>query len=73
MAYKIKHIKAISALYENNIAAIRVGNEVSRWFRTELGVKQGCVLFLSMWIIFMDFVLWNVAKAMGYHGKVKFS
>ena len=28
-----KYIKVISAMYENNIAAVKVGNEVSSWFR----------------------------------------
>ena len=39
-----KYIKVISAMYENNIAAVKVGNEVSSWFRIKSGVKQGCVL-----------------------------
>ena len=39
-----KYIRLISAICENNIAAVKVGNEVSSWFRIESGVKQGCVL-----------------------------
>jgi hypothetical protein len=31
-------------MYENNIAAVKVGNEVSNWFRDKSGVKHGCVL-----------------------------
>ena len=63
-----KYIKVIGAMYENNIAAVKVENEVSRWFRIKSGVKQGCVLFPFIWILFMDFVLGNTAKAMGEHG-----
>ena len=39
-----KYIKVICAMYENNTAAVKVGNEVSNWFCINSGVKQGCVL-----------------------------
>ena len=51
-----KYIKVISAMCENILAAVKVGNEVGSWFRTKSGVKQGCVLSLFVWIILMDFV-----------------
>ena len=38
-----KCIKVICAMYENNTAAVKVGNEVSNWFCIKSGVKQGCV------------------------------
>ena len=62
-----KYIKVTSAMYENNTAAIKVGNEVSSWFCIKSGVKQGCVLFPFMWIILIDFVLRSTGKAMGGH------
>jgi hypothetical protein len=39
-----KCITVISAMYENNTAAVKVGNEVSSWFCINSGVKQGCIL-----------------------------
>ncbi|XP_065568765.1 uncharacterized protein LOC136032370 [Artemia franciscana] len=63
-----KYIKVISAMYENNAAAIKVGNEVSSWFCIKSGVKQGCVLSPFIWIILMDFILRSIAQAMGDHG-----
>ena len=39
-----KYIKVISAMHENDIAAVKVGNEVSSWFCIKSRVKQGCVL-----------------------------
>ena len=39
-----KYMKAISALYENNTAAVKIGNEVNSWFCIKSGVKQGCAL-----------------------------
>ena len=39
-----KYIEVTSTMYENNIAAVRVGNEVSSFLYIKSGVKQGCVL-----------------------------
>ena len=63
-----KQIKVISAIYENNIAAVKVGNEVSSWLCIRSGVKQGCVLFPLIRIILIYFVLRSTGKAMGDHG-----
>ena len=63
-----KYIKVASAMYEDSIAAVKVGNEVSSWFRIKSGVKQGCVLSPFLWIIVLDFVLRSTGKAMGDHG-----
>ena len=62
-----KYIKMISAMYENNTAAVKVENEVSSWFRIKSGVKHDCVLSPFIWIILMDFVLISTWKAMGEH------
>ena len=40
-----KYIKLISAIYENDTAAVKVGNEVTSWFRAKSGLKQGFVLY----------------------------
>ena len=58
-----KYIKVIGSIFENNVAAVKVGNEVSSWFRIKSGVKQGCVLSPFIWIILMDFVLRSTGKA----------
>jgi len=63
-----KYIKVISAMYENNTAEFKVGNETSNWFRIKSGVKQGFVLSPFIWFILMDFVLRSPRKAMGEHG-----
>ena len=63
-----KYIKVICAMYENNTAAVKVGNEVSNWFCIKSGVKQDCVLSPFIWIILMDFVLRSIGKAIGDHG-----
>ena len=43
-----KYIKVICAMYKNNTAAVKVGNEVSSWFCIKSGVKQGCSIPLYM-------------------------
>ena len=63
-----KYIKVICAMYENNTAAVKVGNEVSNWFCIKSGVKQGCVLSPFIWIILMDFILRSTGKTIGDHG-----
>ena len=63
-----KYIKGISAVYENNTTAVKVGKEVSSWFCIKSGVKQGCFLSLFLWMILVDFVLRSTGKAMGDHG-----
>ena len=54
-------------MYENNIAAVEVGNEASNWFCDKSCVKQGCVLSPFMRIIFMNSVLRNTANETGEH------
>ncbi|XP_065582975.1 uncharacterized protein LOC136042043 [Artemia franciscana] len=55
-------------MYKNNAAAVKVGNEVSSWFRINSGVKQDFVLSSFIWIILMDFVLRSTRKSMEEHG-----
>ena len=43
-----KYIKMISAMYENNTAAVKVGNEISSWFCIKSGLKQGVFYPLYM-------------------------
>ena len=62
-----KYIKVICAMYKNNTAAFKVGNEVSNWFCIKSGVKQGCVLSPFIWIIFMNFISKSTEKAIGDH------
>ena len=68
MVFSDQYIKVISAMYKNNTAAVKLGNEDSNWFCIKSGVKQGCALSPFIWIILMDFVLRSTGKAMGVHG-----
>jgi len=64
---KDKYMEGISAIYEKNVAAVKVIQDISSWFRIKSGVKQGCVLYPFMRIILMDFVLRSRGKVMGKH------
>ena len=55
-------------MYENNTAAVKVGNEISNRFCIKSGVNEDCVLSPFIWIILMDFVLKSAGKAIGDHG-----
>lgn len=57
-----RYVRVISALYMNNMAAVKIEGEVSAWFSVESGVKQGCVLSPFIWIILMDYVLRRTVK-----------
>ena len=63
-----KYIKVISAMSENIVAEVKVGNYLSSWFHIKSGAKQYCLLSLLIQIILMDSVLKSTGKAMGEHG-----
>ncbi|XP_065564326.1 uncharacterized protein LOC136029748 [Artemia franciscana] len=66
-----KYIKVISAMHMNGIFAVKVGNEVSNWFRIKSGFKLGCILSQLISFILIDFVLRSTAKETRVQG-IKF-
>ena len=69
-----KYIEMVSAMYENNTAPVKVGNDFSSWFRVKSRVKQGCVLSPFLRIILMDFVSRSKGKeTMESYGEEKIS
>ena len=62
-----KYIKVVSAMYENNTVAVKVGNDVRTWLCIQSRVKQACVLPFFIRIILMDFILSSTGKAMEDH------
>ena len=43
-----KHIKSIQGLYEKVISAIYSECKVGEWFATKSGVRQGCLLYPTL-------------------------
>ena len=35
-------MKAVQGFYIDSRACVRVGNDVSEWFRVNVGLRQGC-------------------------------
>ena len=62
-----KYIKMISAMYENNTALVKVGNQVSSWSCIKSSIKQGCVLFHLIWMVLMDLVTRSTGKSIRNH------
>jgi len=58
------HIKCISSMNKNNIAAAKIGNGVSSWFCIKSGVKQGCILSPFTWVTSIDFALRSTTNLM---------
>ena len=47
----------IKDLYSQAVSAVRIGNDVSDWFRQTVGVRQGCVLSPDLFNLFLEHVL----------------
>lgn len=54
----------IKAIYRNNKIIVRINNEESNEFRTNIGAKQGCVLTPLLFSLVVDEVLIDIKKRM---------
>ena len=54
-----KLVKMIMALYEDSECCVRTENGDTRFFKIMSGVKQGCVLSPFLFVIVMDYILWQ--------------
>jgi len=52
-----KLVKKIIALHEDSECCVRTKNGDMRFFKIMSGVKQGCVLSQSLFVIVMDYIL----------------
>ena len=50
-------MKVIQALYAGSEACVRVGERMSGWFPISQGVRQGCVLSLWLFNVFMNRIM----------------
>ena len=46
--------KCIILLYKDSKAYVRVGNDVSEWFRINVGLRQGCVMAPGLFNVYKD-------------------
>ena len=49
-----KLLKAVGIFYINSRAGVLVSNDVSEWFPVNVGLRQGCVMSLWLFNVYMD-------------------
>ena len=49
-----KLLQAVQSFYIDSWACVRVGNDMSKWFPVNLGLKEGCVLPPLLFNVYMD-------------------
>ena len=52
-----KIIRLIKALYKKSQSAVRVNGDITDWFATTVGVRQGCVLSPQLFNILLELVM----------------
>ena len=52
-----KYITLLQALYNQSNSAVRVNGELTDWFKTSVGVRQGCVLSPQLFNILLETVM----------------
>lgn len=55
-------LNAIYSIYTNQLAAIKVNNDTSRYFKIEKGMWQGCPLSPLLFIMVIEFMLIDIRK-----------
>ena len=50
-------LPGVKSLYVGSKACVRVGNEVSEWFPVRVGLRQGCVMSLWLFSLYIDGVV----------------
>ena len=57
-----KLLKAVQSLYERSEACVRICRKESEWFEVSVGLRQGCVMSLWLFNLFMDGVMKEVRE-----------
>ena len=66
MLFGRRLLRGVKSLYVGNKACVRVGNEVSEWFPVRVGLRQGCVMSLWLFNLYIDGVVREVnARVLG--------
>ena len=54
-------MRAVSSLYSDTLNKVVTGSEEHTWFETRSGVRHGCVLSPSLFILYIDLAIKEVA------------
>ena len=49
-----KLLKAVQNFYVDSCACVRVGNDLSKWFPVNVGLRHGCVMSPWLFNVYMD-------------------
>ena len=61
-------VRTIDQLYDKATSAVQMNGSIGEWFRTTVGVRQGCLLSPTLFNIFLE---WIMSDAVEEHdGKV---
>ena len=63
-----KLLNGIKSMYLNSLASVRVKGGESEFFRTNSGVRQGCIMAPWLFNVYMDAVMEDVKIGMGRKG-----
>ena len=55
-------IKVIEQLYANTSSAVLINGSLGNWFRTKVGVRQGCLLSPTLFNIFLEKIMTEALK-----------
>ena len=50
-------VRAIEHLYDNAISEVHMNGSTGEWFRTTVGVRQGCLLSPTLFSIFLERIM----------------
>ena len=64
-------IRMIQNIYDKATSAVYLNNSIGDWFRTTVGVRQGCVLFPTLFNIFLERIMTDALN--GHEGTVSIS
>ena len=59
---------AIEQLYNKATSAVQMNGSIGEWFRTTVGVTQGCLLSPTLFIIFLEQIMSDALEE--HDGKV---
>ena len=55
LGYPDKIMRLLQVLYQISTSAVRVDDDITEWFRTLTGVRQGCILSPQLFNILLEF------------------
>ena len=57
-----KLIRIIKNLYDKATSAVLINSSIGNWFRTTVGVRQGCLLSPTLFNIFLERIMTNALE-----------